>query len=1059
MKKILLKLLLIGGTLFPPKEGSSQNLLTDGNFSTTTSITPFYTDPPPLFQWASFGDTSVSFKTSIQNGIVSYLIDNPGFFLWEIQLDQFGFSLQSNHRYRLSFDVKADADRDFGVFLGEHGGSWTNLNPTYTRHATADWQTITIDVNSIFVFPMYQLSFEMGGQKTNMYFANISLIDLGPLPVRIAGTFESELGCSSDWMPDCDNTALTYNSKTGLWSGTFNIPAGCQQYKVTINGTWDVNFGENGIQGGANIYLYVPSEASITFTYDPNTHLVTTSPIASGFSTSCLPQVVLTGSLQDELGCSSDWDAGCSNTALKYSAATGQFENDFNLPSGYYEYRIILNNDWGGGNFGIDGIPNAGNYNIYLPCAAKVHFAYDPVSHVVKATYDVNPQPNTVVVAGSFQSEVGCSGDWQPDCDNTRLHYNAAAQLWIGDTLLIPAGHWEYKFTINNSWDENYGQGGIRNGDNIMLDLCSPAKVVFTYSHLDCYNYHFGYPQVIPVQPNTAVIAGSFQSEVGCTGDWQPDCNNTRMHYDPLYQGWLTDTLHIPAGHWEYKVTVNNSWDENYGLNGERNGANIPLDLCTPAKVFFNYYHYECNDYVFAQIFPDQPNTVVIAGTFQSELGCSGDWVPDCNNTRMKFNANIGAWVDTLLIPAGHWEYRFALNNSMDVSYGSYGQLNDPPITLDLCYSAKVAFIFATYSNCNGYGSAQIITNGVCLNKFYDPNLNGYPDPGEEPMGGVKFTLTGKGISQTQTTGSDGKASFTNLPDGIYVIKENVPSGYYSSVADSQSVYLFGNGVTVNFGNVCIGPSNAKGIGFWTSKNGQAALVKAGKLDDALIQLRYNFSLRNADGTDFDPFTYAQLKTWLMGANAKNMTYMLSAQLAAMFLNTEVGYVDYYNSYVYTPGCSWWGNFMSIYNLISYTNYYLWNQTTVDGKNPERGYLECLKNAFDNANNNLTFVQPHPCTGTITKVDNNAGDELNPAPGMAKIWPNPSNNYFTLRPAINGKSEEIQIRVYNSNGQQVYLTKGSSSRVYQFGERFTPGVYLVELVQGDTRSTLKLVKQ
>src|SRR5262249_23677095 len=151
--------------------------------------------------------------------------------------------------------------------------------------------------------------------------------------------------------------------------------------------------------------------------------------------------------------------------------------------------------------------------------------------------------------------------------------------------------------------------------------------------------------------------------------------------------------------------------------------------------------------------------------------------------------------------------------------------------------------------------------------------------------------------------------------------------------------------------------------------------------------------------TDFDPYTYPQLKTWMLGANAQNMTYMLSAQLAAMFLNTELGYVDPYTSHIYTPGCSWWGNFMGVNDLMWYTNYYLGFRTTVDGKDPERGYLDCLKNAFNNANNNLSFVQPHPCSGTTTKADRNASQELESMPGMAKVWPNPSNNYFTLRPA------------------------------------------------------------
>lgn len=660
---------------------------------------------------------------------------------------------------------------------------------------------------------------------------------LAQTSVIIPGTFQSELGCSGDWTVDCNNTALTFNSSTGMWTGTFKIPAGCHQYKVAIDGSWNINYGENGIPFGANIPLYVPTETSITFTYNPSTHVVQTSPIASGFSANCLPQVVIAGSFQDELGCNFDWDANCTNTALFYNPATRKFERDLNVPGGYYEYRAVLNGDWVN-NFGSDGTPTGSNYTISFCQTTRVHFSYDPVTHFVTA----NTQPATVVVAGSFQSEVGCAGDWQPNCDNTRLSYN------------------------------------------------------------------------------------------------------------PNYGAWV-DTFDIPAGHWEYKITINNSWDENYGLNGEPGGPNIPLDLCYPAKVVFSYYHSSCFHYV----------------------------------------------------------------------------------------------------------STQIITNGVCLNKFYDANVNGYPDPGEEPMGDVTFTLTGNGIKQIQTTGSDGKAAFTNLPDGLYLIKENVPSGYYA-VTDSQFAYISGN-ATVNFGNVCLGAGGAKGLGFWSGKNGEAAINNAGKMEHALSSLR-DWSLRNADGSDFDPYTYSQLRSWLLGANAKNMTYMLSAQLAAMFLNTELGYVDRYNSYIYTPGCGFWGNgnFMNVDALLWYTNYYLLYRTTVNGKDPERAYLECLKNGFDNANNNLTFVQPHPCGGATTSVERRTLQETNMTTEV-KIWPNPSNNYFILRPVDNGNREPVELRVYNVNGQQVLMSSGFSNKDYRFGERFSPGIYMAEFTQGNTKKTFKLVKQ
>jgi hypothetical protein len=35
------------------------------------------------------------------------------------------------------------------------------------------------------------------------------------------------------------------------------------------------------------------------------------------------------------------------------------------------------------------------------------------------------PNPSSVTVAGSLQSELGCPGDWQPDCAATHLSFDA----------------------------------------------------------------------------------------------------------------------------------------------------------------------------------------------------------------------------------------------------------------------------------------------------------------------------------------------------------------------------------------------------------------------------------------------------------------------------------------------------------------------------------------------------------------------------------------------------------------------------------------------------------
>src|SRR5438552_5282009 len=61
------------------------------------------------------------------------------------------------------------------------------------------------------------------------------------------------------------------------------------------------------------------------------------------------------------------------------------------------------------------------------------------------------PNPTSVTIAGSLQSELGCSGDWDPGCAATHLTYDANDDVWQG-SWTIPAGNYEYKAALNNSW-------------------------------------------------------------------------------------------------------------------------------------------------------------------------------------------------------------------------------------------------------------------------------------------------------------------------------------------------------------------------------------------------------------------------------------------------------------------------------------------------------------------------------------------------------------------------------------------------------------------------------
>ncbi len=192
------------------------------------------------------------------------------------------------------------------------------------------------------------------------------------------------------------------------------------------------------------------------------------------------------------------------------------------------------------------------------------------------------PNPASVAIAGSLDTEIGCPGDWDPACPNADLGYDANDDVWQRSWSL-PAGGFEYKAALNDSWAENYGLGAVQDGPNVPLSLGGPATVKFYYDHKSHW---------VTSDRNTtiAVAPGSFQSELGCAADWDPGCLRSWLQ-DPDGDGVYTfTTTALPAGGYEAKVALHESWDENYGQGGVRNGANIPFTVpAGGAKVVFRY--------------------------------------------------------------------------------------------------------------------------------------------------------------------------------------------------------------------------------------------------------------------------------------------------------------------------------------------------------------------------------------------------------------------------------------------------------------------------------------
>mgnify|MGYP001033727877 FL=1 len=92
--------------------------------------------------------------------------------------------------------------------------------------------------------------------------------------VNLPGTFQDKAGCGATWDPACEATALTLGDD-GLYRLTVALPAGSYEYKVAMAGAWTENYGSDGKQDGPNYTLELAADATVTFTYDPATHLVT----------------------------------------------------------------------------------------------------------------------------------------------------------------------------------------------------------------------------------------------------------------------------------------------------------------------------------------------------------------------------------------------------------------------------------------------------------------------------------------------------------------------------------------------------------------------------------------------------------------------------------------------------------------------------------------------------------------------------------------------------------------------------------------------------------------
>ena len=197
--------------------------------------------------------------------------------------------------------------------------------------------------------------------------------EANPESVNIPGTHQDELGCPGEWLPDCENTLLTYDEEDDVWQGTYEIQPGNDddkqgpRYKAALNGSWTENYGANAAPGGADIPLVVDEPTQVKFYYDHKTHWIT-----DNFNS---PIVVAMGSFQTQVGCLEDNDATCLRSWLQDPDGDGIFGVlTGGLEAGTYNVTFTRAED-------ADQVIGEPQQFTVLEDGDSIYFGYDPLKN------------------------------------------------------------------------------------------------------------------------------------------------------------------------------------------------------------------------------------------------------------------------------------------------------------------------------------------------------------------------------------------------------------------------------------------------------------------------------------------------------------------------------------------------------------------------------------------------------------------------------------------------------------------------------------------------------
>ncbi len=316
-------------------------------------------------------------------------------------------------------------------------------------------------------------------------------------------------------------------------------------------------------------------------------------------------------------------------------------------------------------------------------------------------------------------------------------------------------------------------------------------------------------------------------------------------------------------------------------------------------------------------------------------------------------------------------------------------------------YGYAITLISQQDDSGNDFANFQTVSiHGI---KFYDKvspgNVVGEHDPGEPGVGGITIELHRNGVLIATTTTATqaevdadpfdditmvGQFWFMDQAPGTFIVTEVLSDGWLNTTPLSSGPHVLMSGdppleLGYVFGNIQRNDTDARTPGFWRNKHGRAIIVGMDWFDELSA-----LNLRDKEGDDFDPANINQWRRWLQRAHADNMAYMLSAQMASMYLNIHSGFVDADDVVLVQKQD---GSFtaLEIGDVVDAANALLGLDPNGDGQlvlvagEPDaeadaatatggtlamfdgalREYADFLKNILDSGNNDENFI--HPC--------------------------------------------------------------------------------------------------